>query len=319
MEPVSLYRQNATHFSLRFVIDGNQTLDGRVVLELADTFVDRLVFPGCALVSLWTKSPGMVARLNTGDYSDRRWKAARKKISANDSAVLRLEARTRDFPNQSIALSVQANPPGGQEHLDCGTLEVTCSIPYLRHLAASSDTIDTLLAFGTMAWNAALPVYGFSNLAIRPKRPGPSFAEGGPPHLDIVAPPATRVHPIPVAQTGNDIDLNIDGLICRGHGIKGAYWANYLSAAYVDLAGGEAMLRDRLTGLRVEPVRDGLLIVATDSPMPNDSEENRQRFVRLEAALRPAFLSRADTPPNKRELLGYFYRESDGTTVEPAG
>jgi hypothetical protein len=53
----------------------------------------------------------------------------------------------------------------------------------------------------------------------------------------------------------------------------------------------------------------GLLIVATDSPLPQDSEDNRSRFQRLEAALRPAFLSRAETPENKRALLGQFYRE----------
>ena len=292
MEPTTLYQQVATSFRLRFVIGGNETTDGRFVLDLADTFVDRLVFPGCALVSLWTKSPGMGAQMNIGEFSDRRWKAARKKIAANGSAVLRLEARTPDFPNQSIAFDVHANPPGGDEHLDCGTIDVTCSIPYLRHLAASSDTVEALLGFGTMAWNGACPSYGFGNVAAIPKGP------------------ATRVHPIPVAQTGNDIDGNIDGLICKGRGIKGAYWANYLSADSVALAGGEALLRERLAGLRIDPLRDGLLVVATASPLPEDNEENRERFVRLETALRPAFLSRDETPANKRKLLGYFYREA---------
>jgi hypothetical protein len=118
------------------------------------------------------------------------------------------------------------------------------------------------------------------------------------------------VHPIPVAATGNDIDLNIDGLIVGGRGIKGAYWANYLSATHVSMAGGAQSIADRLAGMRVEALGDGgLLIVATDTPMPEDSEENRRRFVHLEAALKPAFLSRAETPENKRALLGSFFRE----------
>jgi hypothetical protein len=309
MEAEKLYRQDATHFRLRLLI-GPETVDGGFVLALADTFVDRLVFSGCALVSLWTKAPKMGAQLNIGEFSDRRWRAARKKVGGNESSVLRLEARTPDFPKQSIAFSVQANPPGGNEHLNYGTIEVMCSLPYLRHLAAASETIDALLGFGTMAWNGTRPVYGFGNLAFIPKRAGLPFAEGGLPQLELAAPPATRVHPIPVAQTGNDIDLNIDGLICDGRGIKGAYWANYLSAAQVALAGGDAVLRDRLAGLRIEPISRGLLVVACDSPMPDDSEENRQRFVRLERALKPVFLSSAETPANKRDLLGYFQREA---------
>ena len=121
---------------------------------------------------------------------------------------------------------------------------------------------------------------------------------------------APRAHAIPVAQTGTDIDGNLEGLICGGRGIKGAYWANYLSEAHVRMAGGDAALRERLGGMRIERLNDdGLLIVATDTPLPEDSEQNRQRFIQLEAALKPAFLSRAETPENKRALLGYFFRE----------
>jgi hypothetical protein len=57
------------------------------------------------------------------------------------------------------------------------------------------------------------------------------------------------------------------------------------------------------------PLCCGLLIVAIDSPLPQDSEDDRSRFQRLEAALRSAFVSRAETPENKRALLGQFYRE----------
>lgn len=312
MQAEKLYGQDATHFRLRFVLAPSATMDGRLVLELADTLVDRLVFPGCALVSLWTKAPGMAAKPSIGEFSERRWAAARKKIAANECAVLSLEARTADFPNQTIALYLHANPPGGSEHIQTGTVEVTCSVPYLRHLAASREKTDALLDFGVRAWNGAKAVYGFGNLAITPKRTGGlgSFAMGGPPRLGPIAPPAERVHPIPVAQTGSDIDGNIDVLIAGGRGIKGAYWANYLSAIHVRMAGGESSLRERLDGMRVEPLNDdGLLIVATDSPLPEDSEENRRRFLRLETALKPALLSRAETPEGKRALLGHFFRE----------
>jgi hypothetical protein len=312
MEPLKRYGQEATHFTMRFVLCGDVTVDGRLVLALADTFLDRLVFPGCVLASLWTKAPGATRKMNIRDFSDRRWRLARTKIGANQCAVLRLEARTADFPDQTIALNVHANPPGGSEYLHGGTIAVTCSVPYLRHLAASPAKIDALLELGTAAWNGTRPAYGFANLAIIPRRAGVTpFALDGPPNLTLTAPLATRVHEIPVAQTGNDIDGNLDGLICQGRGIKGAYWANYLSAAHVAMTGGESSLRARLAGLQIEPVSDGLLIVATDSPLPADSEENRQRFVRLEAALKPAFLSRAETPANKRQLLGYFFREDE--------
>jgi hypothetical protein len=43
--------------------------------------------------------------------------------------------------------------------------------------------------------------------------------------------------------------------------------------------------------------------------MPDDTAETRSRFVRLDEALRPAFLSREATSENKRDMLGYFYRE----------
>jgi hypothetical protein len=319
MEPEKLYGQEATHFTLRFVLPPDATVDGRLVLELADTFVDRLVFPGCTLASLWTKPPGMTAKPNIGDFSDKKWEAARKKIAANDCAVLRLDARTADFPNQTIALYVQANPPGGSEQLQTGTIDITCSVPYLRHLAAAKEKTEALLKFGIHAWNGAKAAYGFGNLAITPTRAGMgSFAIGGPPRFGPTAPPAERAHSIPVAQTGNDIDGNIDVLIAKGRGIKGAYWANYLSAMQVQLAGGASSLAGKLTGMTLEPLpQGGLLIVATDTPLPQDSEDNRARFERLEAALRPAFLSREETPENKRALLGYFYRESGGTQNRP--
>lgn len=81
-----------------------------------------------------------------------------------------------------------------------------------------------------------------------------------------------------------------------GKGIKGAFWASYLSATYVSMAGGEAAIRAGLPGIRIEPLADGgLLVVATDSPLPEDSEESRRRFLAVHRVLQPAFLSRAET------------------------
>lgn len=304
--PGKLYSQDVTNFTLRFLLTADTTLEGRLVLELADIFLDRLLFTGCEVVSIWTKAPGMGARLSMAEFSEKRWAAARKKIGNNNCAVVRLEARTA-FPDQTIALYVQANPPGGAEHLGSGTVDVTCSVPYLRHLAASPEKMDALIGFGIHAWTVK-PAYGFGNLAFTPKRV--AFAPGVAPHLELSAPPSDRVHAIPVAQTGSDIDGNIDVLICEGRGIKGAYWSNFLSGSSVRMAGGELKLRETLEGMRVERLDDGgLLIITADSPLPDDSDENRRRFIQLATALEPAFLSRAETPPQKRSLLGCFFRE----------
>jgi hypothetical protein len=309
-ETEQLFGRAATHFTLRFVLAPVTTVDGQVVLELADLFLAQLLFPGSPPVSLWTKAPGMKAKLAMADFSDRAWGAARKRIAANATSVLRLEARTADFPKQTIALNVHANPPGVGENFGAGTIELSCSVPYLRHLAVSTEKTAALIDFGKRAWNGAMPVYGFGNVAGQPPLMGPgSFAMGGPPKLAAVAPPADRVHDIPVAQVGSDVDGNIDGLIAGGRGIKGAYWANFLSAQYVKRAGGEAELSKALSGLRNESLGEGMLIVTTDAPLPQDSEDNRARFRRVESALKPAFLSRAETPANKRDLLGEFFRE----------
>jgi hypothetical protein len=75
-------------------------------------------------------------------------------------------------------------------------------------------------------------------------------------------------------------------------------------------AGGAQEIRTNLPGIRIEALHDGgLLVVATESPLPEDSEKNRQRFLAVHRALQPAFLSRAEMAANKRALLGYFYRE----------
>jgi hypothetical protein len=115
---------------------------------------------------------------------------------------------------------------------------------------------------------------------------------------------------VPVAYTGNDIEGNLASLHCRGRGIKGAFWANFLSATHVATADGKEALRKNLNGIRVDRLNHGgLLVVAGSTPLPDDNEDTRDRFARLHTALRPAFLSREETPENKRGMLGYFYRE----------
>jgi hypothetical protein len=64
-----------------------------------------------------------------------------------------------------------------------------------------------------------------------------------------------------------------------------------------------------LPGLRIEPLDSGgALLVATPSPLPDDSADVRLRFETLTRALEPAFLSWAETPEHKRPLLGHFCR-----------
>jgi hypothetical protein len=112
-----------------------------------------------------------------------------------------------------------------------------------------------------------------------------------------------------VAYIGSEVDGNLERLFCAGRGIKGAFWANYLAANHVEAAGGRRRLEEVLPGMRVEALNgDGVLIVATDSPLPADTEEARARFLMLHRALEPAFLSLAETAPLKRPLLGYFHR-----------
>jgi hypothetical protein len=324
--PQTLYNQAATHFVLRHFLEPDSHVEGQLVVELATIFLSDLVFPGCVVTSLETKRPGEGARLNMGEFSERRWNAAVKKILAGECAVLGLKAQTPDFPNQKIWFTVHGNPPGGDELLVAGTIEVSCSVSYLRHLVASPDKVEALLKLGTTAWNGIEggPAYGFGNLAIVPQRErfGSSWAArppGAPLPWESIKVPDQPAHAIPVASVGADIDGNLQQLYVKDRGIKGAFWANYLSAVHVRMAGGDERLCAALAGMRVEPLNaGGLLVVATDSPLPPDSEENRERFLRLYEALRPAFLSRAELPEAMRKYVGYFYREHPPLDVRGA-
>lgn len=314
-KPQALYDQKATHFILRFFIRPETEVEGRVLVELADRFLADLVLPDCRPASLDTKQAGEGAKLNMGAFTEQRWKATVKKLLAGRYAVVGIQAQTPERPQEQVWLTLHANPPGGNERLGSGEIAVRCSVSYLRRLAAAPDRIESLLQYGRKAWDGVEggPAYGFGNLAITPSRTPLLQADrrpGDPLPWELVQAPSERAHAIPVAYVGSDIDGNLESLYCKDRGIKGAFWANYLSAAHVALAGGEAQVRAAAAGIRVEPLSDGgLLLVAADSPLPEDTEGNRERFLRLHAALQPAFLSRDETPPNKRAMLGYFYRE----------
>ena len=232
--------------------------------------------------------------------------------------MLCLHAQIPDFPHQRISFSVHVNPPGGDDIRVPGSIEVLCTIAYLRHLAASPEKIEALLRWGKQAWEGTPggAAYGYANVAMLPRRPVFDLSVSarrfsgvfGPRALS--GPPAERPHAIPVAHIGSEVDGNLETFFCSGRGVKGAFWANYLSAACVAMVGGRSHIEAAAAGMRLEPLSEGaLLLVATDSPLPDDSAENRERFLAVQCVLRPAFLSRQETPELKRGLLGYFYRD----------
>jgi hypothetical protein len=314
----SLYDQPAMYFTLRFFLNEHTFVPGRLIVELATTFLTDLVLPPCRPKWLWTKRAQDDAKLNTGHFSERRWNAAVKKIVSGEFSALTIVADDPDSPTQKLTFSTHVNPvsPGGCSTSLLGTIDVTSSVSYLRHLAASPARIETLLRFGMAAWDGVPggPAYGYGNLGFIPPRV--PFNPHNPRHAsyrlswDRDTPPAQRPHAIPVAWIGSDVDGNLNRSFCAGEGIKGAFWANYLSEIYVRKAGSAQAIRASLPGIRIEALHDGgLVVVATESPLPEDSEENRQRYLAVHRVLQPAFLSRAETAANKRALLGYFYRE----------
>ena len=312
--PQTLYKQSATHFALPLYLRKETEVNGRLIADLAEMFLSTLLFPGTQLTGLWTKRAGMRAKLNMGEFTSSRWKAAQKKILNNEYAVVDIQAQTPDFPNQKIWFTAHVNPIDRDEFLTSGMWKVACSVSYLRHIAASPERVEALLQLVRSAWNGTPggPAYGYGNLAMTLARPifNPLQEPPAPFPPPDVKLPTERVHAVPIAYVGNDIEGNLEASYVRDRGIKGAFWANFLSAPYVAMAGGEAILRTKLNGMRVESLHHGgLLIVATDSPLPEDTEDTRERFWRLDEALQPAFLAREQMSETMRGTLGYFYRE----------
>lgn len=266
MEAPSVYGQSATGFVLPLYLREDTQVDGRLILDLAEEFISHLLFPSTRLNWLWTKRAGEGAKLNIGDFTSTRWKAAQKKFLNNQFAVLTLRA-------------------------------------------------DALLQLAARAWNGTPggPAYGYGHLANSLARTRWDIMKPKPPDAlwpwESIKPPVERLHAVPIAYTG-DSELNLSAMYVHNAGIKGAFWANFLSPVHVALAGGEAVLRQKLNGIRIDGLaHGGLLIVATDSPLPEDTEATRERFWRLDDALQPAFISHEGLPQTFRDMLGYFYRE----------
>jgi hypothetical protein len=78
--PQQLYNQSATHFALPIFIRPDAEIDGQLVIELADRFLADLLFPGVRLTSLDTKRAGEGSKLNSGEFSERRWTTTVRKL-----------------------------------------------------------------------------------------------------------------------------------------------------------------------------------------------------------------------------------------------
>lgn len=324
-EVVELYGQPVTGFDLRLFIRPEAATDGALLVALGEHVMRTLILPRCRLTGLWTKRAQLDAKMNVGEFTDARWAAAVPKLRAGTYHVVELIAEDPDRGNHRIMVGAQVNPPKelqGYPVPVVGTVDVHCSLSYIRELAGSPKGAEALLDLGRMAWNGTEgAAYGFGNLAYSPKLV--PFNPSGPQDPNYVPPweqprgaPDVRPHPIPIAYVGLNVDTNLEDAYCAGRGIKGAFWANFLTRDHVERAGGERSLREGLAGCRIEPMRDGgLLIVATDSPVPDDTPENRERFLNLHRRLQPVFIPRSGTPERRQALLGYFYRER--TSIVP--
>jgi hypothetical protein len=88
VEPAqTFYNQPATHFRLPLFLRGTTEVDGRLIVELAESFLSQLLFPGTRVTALHTKRARMGTNLNMGDFTSARWKGAQKKLLDGDSAV----------------------------------------------------------------------------------------------------------------------------------------------------------------------------------------------------------------------------------------
>jgi hypothetical protein len=170
--PQTLYGQSATHLVLRLFLRADTDVDGTLVVDVAHTFLTDLVLPGCRLTSLDTKRPGIGPKLNMGEFSERRWQPAVKKILAGEYAVVGIKARTPASPAEQIWLTTQVNPPGTGGGRVSGTIEVMVSVSYLRRLVLFPEKVEALLRLGITAWNGidGGPAYGYANLAMSPPR-----------------------------------------------------------------------------------------------------------------------------------------------------
>ncbi|HYR85019.1 MAG TPA: hypothetical protein VE422_13135, partial [Terriglobia bacterium] len=84
-----LYNEETSSFVLQLFVTPETTVKGEVIVELANAFLDDLVLSGYERQWLWTRRGRPDdAKLNIGDFSERRWKDAIKKIRAGEYGAL---------------------------------------------------------------------------------------------------------------------------------------------------------------------------------------------------------------------------------------
>ena len=215
--PQTLYNQSATHFAMPLYLRTDTEVERRLIADLAEIFLSNLLFPGTRLTALHTKRPGEGAKLNMGDFTAAGGRPPRRKILNSEYAVVSIEAETPDFPHQKIWFTAHVNPARRRRVSDRRhDGRCMCSVSYLRHLAASPEKVEALLDLAKRAWNGTPggPAYGYGNLAITlarpmfdPRTPRPP---GAPLPWEYIKPPDERVHAVPIAYVGNDIEGNLE-------------------------------------------------------------------------------------------------------------
>lgn len=309
MEPVSpnvkYGTTEAEAFALRLFIAPEQCVPGAALGQILERFSDSLVLPGYALQTLYSRTPGVAIKPNTGPFSDRRWSQMLRRVREGEIGVIGCEVR--DPPLRSgIALSIIANPEKSDGPHVCGSISVECDLSYLLALR-SFQRVSDLISFGSAAWVSAGTggVYGYANLGV-----GSARRNARPWEVSRKATPIE--HPIPVALVGSSVDSDLCPWICKGAGIKGAFWSNFLNDGYLRRVGGINVLRQQLPAVRIEALGSGgLMVLASEDPIPEDTEPNRMLYMQLCRALRPAFIPRGELPEHLQYKLGQFYLERE--------
>ena len=259
-------------------------------------FSSTLLFPGTRLTALHTKRPGEGARLNMGDFTSSRWKAAQKKILNGDYAVVTIEAETPDFPSQKIWFTSHVNPIGRDEFLVAGTWKVYVQrlVPAAPGCVARESRSPAGCRKASVERNAGragvrLWESGHHARAADVRSAHAQTARGSPSVGIHSSRRFERCMPCQSRMSATTSKETSSSSTSETAASRARFWANFLSAAHVAMAGGEAALETKLNGMRVEPLEHGgLLVVATDSPLPEDTDATRERFWRLDEALQPA-------------------------------
>jgi hypothetical protein len=291
-----LYNEKVVDFTMRFFTRDGAIVPGERIAALADEFLRRLLLPGVEPVEIWTARPKIGARMNMPQFTEAKWKAVRKKIEAGAYGALSLRAKDELSPYPIVTFDTAVDPQQVVDSRGVGRIDFECKIHYLVQLLKAGDGAERVKSFFRFMQDtlAGLAVCGYANVGVGGRYSWKSMR---------------RPHDIPVAFTM--VDGNLDGYMIRDRmGIKGTFWANYLDREYAARLGGAEALRAQLA--LYQPHVDasgGIGFFATDSPIPEDTPENRQRYRDLDSVMRPLWLSRSEVSPNKHDFMGYFYRD----------